>query len=74
MCNNTSVQYRTVYGSAMHCRKNGGVFMSSGFQVYNEQSKLHEWAQIVSRCRGNGFNISSYYKWQRKVYAAAQAQ
>lgn len=59
--------------------------MNSGLQVYNEQSKLHEWAQVVSRCRGsgmsvrqwcqeNGVNISSYYKWQRKVYAAAQAQ
>lgn len=59
--------------------------MSSGLQVYNEQAKLAEWAQIVSRCRGsgmsvrqwcqeNGINISSYYKWQRKVYAAAQAQ
>lgn len=59
--------------------------MNSGLQVYNEQSKLAEWAQVVSRCRGsgmpvrqwcqeNGINISSYYKWQRKVYAAAQAQ
>lgn len=59
--------------------------MNSGLQVYNEQSKLHEWAQVVSRCRGsgisvrqwcqeNGINISSYYKWQRKVYAVAQAQ
>ena len=59
--------------------------MNSGLQVYNEQAKLAEWAQIVSRCRGsglsvrqwcqeNGINISSYYKWQRKVYAAAQAQ
>ena len=25
-------------------------------------------------CQENGINISSYYKWQRKVYAAAQAQ
>ena len=25
-------------------------------------------------CQENGVNISSYYKWQRKVYAAAQAQ
>ena len=59
--------------------------MNSGLQVYNEQAKLAEWAQIVSRCRGsglsvrqwcqeNGINTSSYYKWQRKVYAAAQAQ
>ena len=59
--------------------------MNSGLQVYNEQNKLAQWAQVVSRCRGsgmsvrqwcqeNGVNISSYYKWQRKVYAAAQFQ
>ena len=59
--------------------------MNSGLQVYNEQNKLAQWAQVVSQCRGsgmsvrqwcqeNGINISSYYKWQRKVYAAAQAQ
>ena len=59
--------------------------MNSGLQVYNEQNKLAQWAQVVSQCRGSGMsvrqwcqeygiNISSYYKWQRKVYAAAQAQ
>lgn len=59
--------------------------MNSGLQVYNEQNKLAQWAQVVSQCRSsgmsvrqwcqeNGINISSYYKWQRKVYAAAQAQ
>ena len=58
--------------------------MNSGLQVYNEQAKLAEWAQVVSRCRGsgmtarqwcqeNGVNISSYCTWQRKVYAAAVA-
>ena len=25
-------------------------------------------------CEENGISLSSYYKWQRKVYAAAQAQ
>ena len=25
-------------------------------------------------CQEHGVNISSYYKWQRKVYAMAQAQ
>lgn len=25
-------------------------------------------------CQEHGVNISSYYKWQRKVYAIAQAQ
>ena len=59
--------------------------MSSGLQVYNEQKKLGQWVQIVSQCRDSGLsvrqwcqehgvNVSSYYKWQRKVYAAAQAQ
>ena len=59
--------------------------MNSGLQVYNEQNKLAQWAQVVSQCRGsgmsvrqwcqeNGINISSYYKWQRKVYAVAQDQ
>ena len=59
--------------------------MNSGLQVYNEQNKLAQWAQTVAQCRGsgisvrqwcqeNGINISSYYKWQRKVYAAAKAQ
>ena len=59
--------------------------MNSGLQVYNEQAKLAQWAQLVSQCRSsglsvrlwcqeNGVNVSSYYKWQRKVYAAAQAQ
>lgn len=59
--------------------------MNSGLQVYNEQAKLAQWAQVVSQCRDsgvsvrqwcqeNGVNVSPYYKWQRKVYAAAQAQ
>lgn len=59
--------------------------MNSGLQVYNEQNRLSEWAQLVSRCRGsgmtvrqwceeNGISISSYYKWQRKVYDLVQAQ
>ena len=59
--------------------------MNSGLQAYNEQNKLAQWVQIVSPCRDSGLNvrqwcqehgvnISSYYKWQRKVYAMAQAQ
>ena len=59
--------------------------MNSGLQVYNEQNKLAQWAQVVTQCRNSGLsvrqwcqehgvNVSSYYKWQRKVYAAAQAQ
>lgn len=59
--------------------------MNRGLQAYNEQNKLAQWEQIVSQCRDSGLsvrqwcrehgvNISSYYKWQRKVYAMAQAQ
>ena len=59
--------------------------MNSGLQVYNEQNKLAQWAQVVAQCRDSGLsvrqwcqehdmNVSSHYKWQRKVYAAAKAQ
>lgn len=59
--------------------------MNSGLQAYNEQNKLAQWAQTVAQCRDSGLsvrqwcqehgvNVSSYYKWQRKVYAAVQAQ
>ena len=59
--------------------------MNSGLQAYNEQNKLAQWAQTVAQCRDSGLsvrqwcqehgvNISSYYKWQRKVYAAAKAR
>ena len=59
--------------------------MNNGLQVYNEQNKLAQWAQTVAQCRDSGLsvrqwcqehgvNVSSYYKWQRKVYAAVQAQ
>ena len=59
--------------------------MNRGLQVYNEQNKLAQWAQVVAQCRDSGLsvrqwcqehgvNFSSYYKWQRKVYAAAKAQ
>ena len=59
--------------------------MNSGLQAYNEQNRLAQWVQIVSQCRDSGLsvrqwfqehgiNISSYYKWQRKVYAMVHAQ
>ena len=59
--------------------------MNSGLRAYNEQNKLAQWVQIVSECRDSGMsvrqwcqehdiNISSYYRWQRKVYAMVQAQ
>lgn len=59
--------------------------MNSGLRAYNEQNKLAQWVQIVSECRDSGMsvrqwcqahdiNISSYYRWQRKVYVMVQAQ
>ena len=59
--------------------------MNSGLRAYNEQNKLAQRVQIVSDCRDSGMsvrqwcqehgiNISSYYRWQRKVYAMVQAQ
>lgn len=59
--------------------------MNSGLQVYNEQNKLAQWVQTVVQCRDSGLNVrqwcqehgvnvSSYYKWQRKVYAIVQAK
>ena len=59
--------------------------MNGGLQVYNEQNKLAQWAQTVAQCRESGLsvrqwsqehniNVSSYYKWKRKVYAKAQEQ
>ncbi len=59
--------------------------MNSGLQVYNEQARMAEWAQIVSRCRVSGMSVRqwcqensvtilSYYKRQRKIYATAQVQ
>ena len=53
--------------------------MNSGLQVYNEQAKLAQWGQIVSRCRGsgmsvrqwcleNGVNISSYYRHPHPIH------
>ena len=61
------------------------IIMNSGLRAYNEQNKLAQWVQIVSECRDSGMsvrqwcqehdiNISSYYRWQRKVYAMVQAQ
>ena len=59
--------------------------MNTGLQLYNEQNKLAQWAQVVAQCRDSGMsvrqwcqehdvNVSTYYKWQRKVYDAAKAQ
>lgn len=59
--------------------------MNKELQVYNERQKLAKWAEKVSQCREsglnvrewceeNGVNISTYYKWQRKIYALAKGK
>ena len=59
--------------------------MNRGLQVYNEQQKISEWAEKVQQCRSSGLsvrewcqenriNISSYYKWQRKIYSLVEAE
>lgn len=59
--------------------------MKRGLQVYNEQQKMAEWAKKVKQCRSSGLsvrewcqenriNISSYYKWQRKIYSVVEAE
>ena len=59
--------------------------MKRGLQVYNEQQKMSEWAEKVKQCRsrglsvrewcqGNRINISSYNKWQRKIYSLVEAE
>ena len=59
--------------------------MKRGLQVYNEHQKMSEWAKKVKQCRSSGLsvrewcqenriNISSYYKWQRKIYSLVEAE
>lgn len=59
--------------------------MKQVLQVYNEQQKISEWAEKVKQCRSSGLsvrewcrenriNISSYYKWQRKIYSLVEAE
>lgn len=51
----------------------------------NEQTKLALWAERVSECRNSGQSVlawckehgvcsQTYYKWQKRLYAMAQAQ
>lgn len=59
--------------------------MSTDLQVHNDQNKLAEWAGKISECRNSGITVKtwckengvceqSYYKWQRRLFAIAQAQ
>ena len=59
--------------------------MSSELQRFNGQNKLSVWAQRVSACRNSGQTVKAwcaaneiceqtYYRWQRRIYAMAQAE
>ena len=59
--------------------------MSKDLQTLNGQNKLALWAERISECRSsgmpvktwcreNGVNEQTYYKWQRRLFAMAQAQ
>ena len=59
--------------------------MSSELQRFNGQNKLALWAQRVTDCRNSGLTVKAwcaaneiceqtYYRWQRRIYAMAQAE
>ena len=59
--------------------------MSTELQQQNGQNKVAVWAERISECRNRGLSVKSwckgkgiceatYYKWQKKIYAMAQAQ
>ncbi len=54
-------------------------------QVHNGQNKVAEWAGRITECRSSGMVVKTwckqngvceqtYYKWQRRLFAMAQAQ
>ena len=66
-------------------RDMGVFFMSTDLQVHNGQNKMAEWAGKISECRNSGMAVKTwckengvceqtYYKWQRRLFAMAQAQ
>ena len=59
--------------------------MGRELQTLNGQNKLALWAGRISECRNSGQNVKNwcrengiceqtYYKWQKKIFAMAQAQ
>ncbi len=59
--------------------------MGSELQRFNGQNKIAVWAQRVSDCRNSGLTVKAwcaansvceqtYYRWQRRIYAMAQAE
>ena len=59
--------------------------MRTELQEITAQNKLAEWAGKISECRNSGMAVNAwckqnglceqtYYKWQRRLFAMAQAQ
>ena len=59
--------------------------MRTELQEITAQNKLAEWAGKISECRNSGMAVKTwckengvceqtYYKWQRRLFAMAQAQ
>lgn len=66
-------------------RGTGVFFMSTELQQLNGQNKVDLWAERISEYRNSRMSVKSwckekgiceqtYYKWQRKIFAMAQAQ
>ncbi len=59
--------------------------MNTELQQLNGQNKVALWAERISECRNSGLSVktwckgkgiceATYYKWQKKIFAMAQAQ
>ncbi|MBQ8996294.1 MAG: hypothetical protein IJ091_10820 [Oscillospiraceae bacterium] len=57
--------------------------MASNLQLYKRNAKLQKWSGIVKDCRNSGLSvkewcqakgisINTYYKWQGRVFKAAE--
>ena len=66
-------------------RGTGVFFMSTELQQLNGQNKVDLWAERISEYRNSRMSVKSwckekgiceqtYYKWQKKIFAMAQAQ
>ena len=61
------------------------LIMSTELQQLNGQNKVALWAERISECRNSSLSVKTwckekgvceqtYYKWQKKIFAMAQAQ
>lgn len=78
----SAMYYHRVHGTLGSSNKNlGGIEMDQGLQAVNQRNQLIWWSQKVEECRKSGLKVaewcaehdipvSTYYKWQRKVFQA----